>query len=134
MCEGVVIEYNEILPFARGDGVETRLVTGRHTDGSPPFTTGTTVFPPGAAAPMHSHNCPEQVTILEGKAEVLVGGRSVTLGDMDSTFIPAGVPHCFRNSGTGRLVIFWIYGAREVTRTFTETGETVPHLSPKDQV
>jgi mannose-6-phosphate isomerase-like protein (cupin superfamily) len=53
---------------------------------------------------------------------------------MDSTFVPAGVPHFFRNSGDGPLVILWIYGAREVTRTFTESGETVPHMSPSDQV
>lgn len=134
MSSGVVMKYDAIDPFARGDGVVTRLMVGKRTDETAPFTTGTTVFPPGCAAPLHSHNCAEQVTVLEGRAEALVGGDVVTLGPMDTTFLPANVPHYFRNAGEGQLVILWIYGAREVTRTFTETGETVPHMSPRDQV
>ena len=134
MGDGVVIRYDEITPFARGDGVETRLMVGKRTDGTAPFTTGTTAFPAGCAAPLHSHNCAEQVTILEGRAEALVGGALMNLGPMDTTFVPANVPHYFRNTGAGRLVILWVYGARDVTRTFTETGETVPHMSPRDQV
>jgi mannose-6-phosphate isomerase-like protein (cupin superfamily) len=134
MTEGVVVKYDQIAPFSRGDGVETRLMVGKRNAATTPFTTGTTAFPPGSAAPLHSHNCDEQVTILEGQAEALVGGEVMSLGPMDSTFVPANVPHYFRNSGPGRLVILWIYGARDVTRTFTETGETVPHMSARDQV
>lgn len=134
MSDGTVVKYAEITPFERGDGVQTRLIVGKRTDSDAPFTTGTTVFPAGSVAPLHSHNCSEQVTILEGRAEALVGKELVQLGPLDSTYIPAEVPHYFRNAGSGRLVILWIYGAREVTRTFTATGETVPHLSPRDQV
>ena len=134
MTEGVVLKYDAISPFSRGDGVETRLMVGKRTADATPFTSGTTVFPAGSAAPLHSHNCAEQVTILEGRAEALVGGQLVGLEALDTTYIPANVPHYFKNTGDGRLVILWIYGARDVTRTFTETGETVPHMSPKDQV
>lgn len=126
--------YAEITPFARGDGVETRLMVGRNTDPTAPFTSGTTVFPAGCAAPLHSHNCAEQVTILAGTAEAMVGGEIRQLGPMDTSFVPAEVPHYFRNTGDGPLTILWIYGAREVTRTFVETGETVAHMSPRDQV
>ena len=133
MTDGVVVRFDEITPFSRGDGVETRLMVGKRTSEAAPFTTGTTAFPPGSAAPLHSHNCAEQVTILEGTAEAFAGAELKQLGPMDTSFIPAGVPHYFRNTGSGRLVILWIYGAREVTRTFTETGETVPHMSPRDQ-
>ena len=134
MSEGVVIGYETIEPFARGDGVETRLMVGKGVSDATPFTTGTTIFPAGSAAPLHSHNCAEQVTVLEGRAEALVGGKLNQLGPMDTSFIPANIPHYFKNTGEGRLVILWIYGARDVTRTFTNTGETVPHMSPKDQV
>lgn len=64
----------------------------------------------------------------------MVGGEVVQLGPLDSSFVPAGVPHYFRNAGDGPLTILWIYGARDVTRTFVETGETVAHMSPRDQV
>ncbi|MBU2991715.1 cupin domain-containing protein [Octadecabacter sp. 1_MG-2023] len=131
---GVVVRYDDITPFARGDLVETRLMIGKAASEGAPFTTGTTIFPAGSAAPLHSHNCAEQVTILSGSAEAMIGGDVVQLGPMDTSFVPADVPHYFRNTGTGPLTILWIYGAREVTRTFVETGETVAHMSPRDQV
>ena len=132
--KGKIVRYSDIKPFARGDNVETRLMVGRATDPTAPFTAGTTTFPAGCAAPLHSHNCAEQVTILSGNAEAMVGDTVVQLSAMDTSFVPANVPHYFRNTGDGPLTIMWIYGAREVTRTFTETGETVTHMSPHDQV
>ena len=134
MTHGTVVRYDEIVPFARGDLVETRLIVGKRTDKTAPFTTGTTVFPAGCAAPLHSHNCAEQVTILSGHAEALIGDDLMQLGPMDTSFVPANLPHYFRNTGDGPLKILWIYGARDVTRTFTETGETVAHMSARDQV
>ncbi len=132
--QGTIVHYKEIKPFARGDHVETRLMVGKSTSPAAPFTTGTTVFPAGSAAPLHTHNCAEQVTILSGRAEAMVGGEIMELEAMDTSFVPANVPHYFRNIGDGPLTILWIYGARDVTRTFVETGETVAHMSPRDQV
>ncbi len=134
MTHEAIVPYDAITPFARGDGVETRLMIGKERVAEPPFTTGTTVFPAGASAPMHSHNCAEQVTILEGRAIAEVDGARSELGPMDTSFIPADVPHRFVNIGNGPLKILWIYAAAEVTRTFTETGETVAHLSFGDKV
>ena len=134
MTAEAIVPYASIQPFARGDGVETRLMVGRERVDNPPFTTGTTVFPYGAKAPMHSHNCDEQVTVLEGWAMAEVAGVRSELGPMDTSFIPADVPHRFVNIGQGPLKILWIYAAAHVTRTFTETGETVPHLSFGDKV
>ena len=118
---GTIVRYKDITPFARGDKVETRLMVGKSTDAAAPFTTGTTVFPASSAAPLHTHNCAEQVTILSGRAEAMVGGDIMELEAMDTSFVPADVPHYFRNIGDGPLTILWIYGARNVTRTFVET-------------
>lgn len=134
MSNGLCIKYDEIDVFSRGDGVQTRLLIGKGNAAQTPFTTGTTVFPVGCGAPLHSHNCAEQVTILEGVAEAMVDGEITLLGPYDTSFVPADAPHYFRNCGETPLTILWIYGARDVTRTFVETGETVPHMSPRDQV
>jgi len=134
MTKPVIVPYQDVEGFRRGNGVETKLLVGKGNAEDTIFTSGTTVFPAGSSAPMHSHNCSEQVTILEGRATCIVDGRSTELGRYDTTYIPAEMPHRFVNSGDGDLRILWIYAARDVTRTFTETGETVAHLTAGDQV
>lgn len=129
-----ILKIESIPQFQRGDGVITTLLVGAERAPDTVFTSGLTSFPPGRSAPMHSHNCGEQVTLLEGEGEVEVDGQKTPLARYDTTYIPAGKSHRFNNTGASPLVILWIYGARHVTRTFTESGRTVDHLSPGDLV
>lgn len=129
-----ILKIDSLAKFERGDGVVTTLLVGSERAPDTVFTSGMTSFPPGRSAPLHSHNCGEQVIVLEGEAEVEVEGQTTRLGKYDSAYISAGKPHRYNNVGASPLLILWIYGADHVTRTFTATGVTVEHLSSGDKV
>lgn len=114
----------------RGNGVVTHLLVGRHNGAT--ITTGTTTLLAGQSAPWHSHNCDEQIMLLTGKARVEYDDGAFDVGPFDTSFIPAGISHRFVNTGEGPMVMYFIYDRADVTRTFTQTGATVAHLSSED--
>ncbi len=133
MSDPMVLRYKEIRPFDRGTGVKTIPLVGKWNATGNKVTTGITVFAPGTAIPLHTHNVEETVIVLEGEATAVIGDERHDLVAEDVTWVPAGVPHCFINRGQGQMRIYWVYGGRDVTRTICATGETFEHLSEKDR-
>jgi quercetin dioxygenase-like cupin family protein len=133
MAKAHILRIDSLPVVERGNGIRTTPLVTKEL-GAKHLTTGITRFPVGAKVPMHSHNCDEQVTILEGDAEAEVDGERHRLHAFDTTLVPANLPHRFVNVGTAPLAILWIYTSSDVTRTFAETGETVAHLSERDLV
>jgi quercetin dioxygenase-like cupin family protein len=128
----MIIKFDDTSVIKRGDGVETTPLVGKERFGAVNFTSGLTTVPPGKKKPMHSHNCGEQVTLLEGTVELETGSVRTALKSYDSTYLVADEPHRFINIGDALMTIMWVYGSGRVTGTFTETGETVEHLSSAD--
>jgi mannose-6-phosphate isomerase-like protein (cupin superfamily) len=132
MSDVTIIKVDKVRRIERGSGIVTVPLVTKHSSSNAKFTTGMSTYPVGQGAPMHWHNCDEQVTLLDGTGEVEVGGTVTQLKRLDSTYIPADRPHCFRNTGNAPMTILWIYSSSEVTRTFVSTGEEVEHLSAAD--
>ncbi len=108
----------------RGGGiVTTPLVTAGR--GSRAMLTGITQLAQGAAVPLHMHNCEECVVVLSGTGFAHIDGVDHPVQPNDTSWIPAGVPHFFRNaSDTEAMAIFWTYASIDATRTIVATGMT----------
>ena len=90
-------------------------------------------MPPKTSVPSHSHNTEEQVTILKGTLKIILNGdQDVICKSYDSTFISSNVQHELINETEEEVHALIIYGSADVTRTFTENGETVEVGSSKD--
>ncbi len=59
--------------------------------------------PPGGGAVLHTHPYEEVFVTLEGNATFTVGDETIEVGAGQIVVAPAGVPHKFVNSGSGRL-------------------------------
>ena len=134
MSESVVLKFDEVEKLERGGGVVSTPLVVPHVRPNAAFTTGISSFPPGSAAPLHKHNCDEQVTLLSGEAEVDIEGERTRLKAYDSTYIAAGKEHYFLNVGDEPMEILWIYGSDHVTRTFAGSDVEVAHLTPEDSL
>jgi putative monooxygenase len=119
-----VLRPTELTAFSRGGGASTIPLVTR-ARGAAVFLNGQTLFQVGAGIPLHVHNCPESVVILEGNAIAEIDGQEYALTAFDTTYVDAGVPHRFRNaSDTEPTRILWTYASIDATRTIVETGVT----------
>ena len=128
---GRILRTADLPVIDRARGVKTQpLVLAER--GSKTLTTGLSTFQPGSVIPLHTHNVEEAITILEGEAIAIIDGQEFPVRPFDTTFVPPGVPHHFRNESGGVMRFLWTYGGTDVTRTYAATGETVQHLSAED--
>ncbi|CAN5353247.1 cupin domain-containing protein [soil metagenome] len=123
-AEPTILHPADLKAYERGNGARTVPLVSQRL-GATSFINGITEFGPGAQIPWHFHNCEESVMLLEGDAVFDIGDQHHTLVPHDTTFIPAGVPHRFRNASNEKgMKIFWIYGRVDANRTLVATGET----------
>jgi quercetin dioxygenase-like cupin family protein len=99
------------------DGVELRMFALQEI-GAAGFSTGTATFKPGARMPYHFHEFSEAVTVLKGRAHVLLEGRSYRLSSMDCVHVPAGIAHQVENEdGASDLVTLSAFASANPTRS-----------------
>jgi len=130
--------FDDIEVLDRGGAVRTWPLVTKHTytpveeQEDPNLTTGISEYPVGSGAPLHCHNCDEQVLILSGEGFVEAEGVRTDLKRHDTAYVEAGKYHRYQNTGDTPMVILWIYPQAYVTRTFADTSRTVEHLTAED--
>lgn len=129
----------EVLPFSdiprvkRGRGIVNHLIASKHI-GAEVIHSGITFMPAHTSVPAHTHNAEEQVTILKGTLKIILDGdQEVHCGVYDSTFISSGVRHELINETNDEVHALITYGSANVTRTFSDSGETVEIGSDQDK-
>lgn len=127
-----VLRPAELPTINRAKGVITQPLVMADR-GSTSLTIGLSTFEPHSVIPLHTHNVEEAITILEGEAVAIIDGKEYSVRPNDTTFVPAGTPHHFRNDSSAKMRFLWIYGGTHVLRTYVETGQTVEHLSAEDR-
>ena len=122
--KAAILDPRVLAAKNRGGGIRTvPLVTSRI--GSTSLLNGVTTLEPGAAVPLHIHNCEESVLVMSGSGRVHIDGVETDVEPGVTTWIPTGVQHFFRNtSATEPLSIFWTYASIDANRTIVATGVT----------
>jgi len=122
--QAVLLREADLPRADRGNGASTTRLVNRSC-GSKSMINGITTIPPKGAIPLDYHNCEESVLVLLGTGSAVVGEIELAFKTGDVTWIPANLPHQFRNrSDTDSMRIFWTYASVGATRTIVETGET----------
>ena len=119
-----ILRPSECTSRERGGGARTIPLVSALV-GSEKNLSGITEFDPGAAIALHCHNCEETVVLLSGEGIAEIDGEQFTVHPLDTSWIPAGVPHRFRNaSATEKMRIYWTYSSVDANRTIVATGIT----------
>src|SRR3954453_21047188 len=87
-------------------------------------------FPPGTGMPfLHLHRSYEEAFyVLEGEVQFQLGSEEVHAGRGSTIIIPPGVPHCFRNVGSGDVRWMVITAPPDAVTLIEQAGEVVPDL------
>lgn len=80
----------------------------------------------GFLVPLHSHDCEEIITVLEGRILATIGDDRFDVGPLESVLIPARALHGFEVTSQRPVKLLAIFSS-SAPRIFREGGEeTVP--------
>lgn len=75
---------------------------------------------PGQGPGLHWHPYPETWVVIDGEAEITIGGETFRAAAGDTATGPAFVPHRFVAVGTGTLRLIGIHASDTIVQTFID--------------
>jgi len=100
--DGARIVHADLPIVPSPSGLPTQHIVGAAVGATQLFV-GQQWLEPGERVFLHTHPCEEVLTFLAGSGEATLGDDSVAVAAGVSLFIPTGVLHGFRNTGSERL-------------------------------
>jgi mannose-6-phosphate isomerase-like protein (cupin superfamily) len=79
---------------------------------------------PGLGAPTHEHAVEEVLEVMDGTAEIWVGGKTFKVTRNQSVLVPAGAKHGFRNAGTTTLHVRATLASPIFEAMYDDAGQT----------
>ena len=100
-------------------------------EGDVPFSVILVHGGPGTGPRVHRHPYPEVFVVEAGEATFRLGDEDVVVGAGHVVVSPSGVPHGFRNTGTGELRLTAIHGAGRFDTEWLEGDDPVWTSPPR---
>ena len=99
----VAIESDEVR------GVTWRTLTSADRTATQQLTSGVCEIEAGCELTLHRHPPPELYYFLEGMGVVTLGSADHPVGAGSTIYIPGGMPHRIRNTGSATLKLFYVF-------------------------
>lgn len=87
----------EAAPQKAGRGVSMKMLLA--PDESPNFAMRNFIIEAGGHMPLHTNTVEHEQYVLSGRAQVVIGDKTIEAGAGDVLLIPAGVPHSYETLG-----------------------------------
>lgn len=120
------------MPVVRNEDVETLELPGirhktvaGHLQGVKTMEMWVQVLAPGAATPVHRHDCEEVIHVLSGSGTCTVEGRTFEFGPDTTLVLERDVVHCLVNTSGEDMKLVAALGMAPV-RVRTAEGEALP--------
>lgn len=97
--EGFVTRVESVKKNAVQAGEKTSIQILIGQDTAPNFAMRCFTIEPGGGMPDHTNTVEHEQYVLGGSAEVGIGDREYRVKAGDVVYIPAGVPHWYKNKG-----------------------------------
>ena len=116
------VKLDDVDPIALPGGSWSRMVLTSATLEGNQASLGFSVFKPGSATAMVSHETEEVAYVLAGSGELRLDGESVPFAAGQGLFIPAGIWHAVANTGSEDVAMVFGFPHPEYPPTSRRDG------------